>query len=87
MSEGTCMSVNLFDEVGYVQGLRASLTDLYQKPDDEQTKAEINNLIQQIRNYEEIWSNNLNTFTNSYWFIWFIVINIHISYIDNKVSI
>ena len=50
MSEGTCMSVNLFDEVGYVQGLRASLTDLYQKPDDEQTKAEINNLIQQIRN-------------------------------------
>ena len=55
MSEGTCMSVNLFDEVGYVQGLRASLTDLYQKPDDEQTKAEINNLIQQIRNYEEKW--------------------------------
>ena len=49
------MSVNLFDEVGYVQGLRASLTDLYQKPDDEQTKAEINNLIQQIRNYEEKW--------------------------------
>ena len=49
------MSVNLFDEVGYVQGLRASLADLYQKPDDDQAKAEINDFTQQIRYYEDKW--------------------------------
>lgn len=49
------MSVNLFDEVGYVQGLRASLADLCQKPDDEQVKAQIKDFTQQIRYYEDKW--------------------------------